>query len=89
MIGARDSGDGASPSVTVSVSDGYGGTAQQIFWINIRSNDPPEITLTQVAINYAGAAGWEVSLIGHVGGDMRHGARILARFEELGWTSAR
>ena len=42
---------------------------------------PPDVTLTDVEIKQAGDA-WAVSLKGQVVGDMRHGARVLARFEE-------
>ena len=53
-----------------------------LMMVHLSRLTPPEVTLTEVAINYAGAAGWEISLTGQIGGDMRHSARILAGFEE-------
>ncbi len=42
---------------------------------------PVDVTLTNVAIEQEGA-GWRLSMKGLVSGDMRHGARVLAGFEE-------
>ncbi len=42
---------------------------------------PDDVTLTEVEIQQDGE-GWLVDLRGIVGGDMRHGARVLAGFEQ-------
>ncbi len=42
---------------------------------------PEEVVLTEVTIERSGG-GWRFALRGTVTGDLRHGARVLARFEE-------
>lgn len=52
-----------------------------LMMVHLSRLTPPEVTLTNVEIERADP-GWRVSLQGQVTGDLRQGARVLARFEE-------
>ncbi len=52
-----------------------------LMMVHLSRLTPSEVTLTEVEIQRSGGA-WRVALSGTVAGDMRRGARILARFEQ-------
>ena len=49
--------------------------------LHLSALTPDEVTLTDVAVNRS-PEGWTLELQGRVQGDMRHGARVLAGFEQ-------
>lgn len=52
-----------------------------LFMLHLSELTPEEITLTNVVVRHGDKA-WTVTLAGRVRGDMRRGARALARFEQ-------